>query len=179
MRKHKVVTIDAEGRDKGKSFLILEKSAFDAERWAVRALLALSKAGVEVPDAVTQVGAMGILAMGFDAFRMMDFEDAEPLLEEMLTCIHFVPDPNSKDPMTGRPVTRALMLPTAANDGDIEEVSTLLRLRGEALELHLGFSVTVALSKLADMAMKRNSSQPGSPTSQPDAAPPSPQEEPA
>lgn len=165
MRKHKVVTIEAEGRDKGKSFLVLEKDAYETERWAVRALLALSKAGVEVPEEALQAGALGILAMGLDAFRQMRFEDAEPLLAEMLGCIHFVIDPNAKDPMTGRPVTRALLMPTAANDGDIEEVTTLLKLRGEALELHLGFSVAAVLSRLAAMVMNQNSSPPASQTS--------------
>ena len=174
MRKHKVVTIEAEGRDKGKSFLILEKSAFDAERWAIRALLALSKAGVEVPDEAMQAGALGILAMGLDAFRMMDFEDAEPLLEEMLACVHFVPNPADKDPMTGRPMTRSLMQPTEANDGDIEEVSTLLKLRGEALELHLGFSVAAVLFNMVEMAARISSLQ-NSSTSPPAADQPSPQ----
>ena len=171
MRKHKVVTIEAEGRDKGKSFLILEKSAFDAERWAIRALLALSKAGVEVPEDVLRAGAFGVFATGLDAFRMMDFKDAEPLLEEMMECVHFVPNPSDNDPMTGRPMTRSLMQPTSANDGDIEEISTLFTLRSEALELHLGFSPAVMLSNMATMAARisslRSSSTPPQAADQP------------
>lgn len=177
-RKHKIVTIDAEGRDKGKSFLIVEKSAWDSEKWATRALLTLSKAGVEVPDDVMQAGAIGLLAIGLDAFRQLSFEEAEPLLAEMVTCIHFVPDAATKDPMTGRPMTRGLIMPTEVNDGDIEEVPTLLKLRAEALELHVGFSISAAISTLMAMTA-RNSSRPRTQTSLDPAEPSSEPVEPA
>ena len=148
MRKHKVVTIDAEGRDRGKNFLLVEKSAWDVERWAARAMFALSRSGAEVPDEVMRAGALGILAAGLEAFKRMPFEDAEPLLDEMLTCISFVPDPSVKDPMSGMPGTRPLMRGDDFNDGDIAEVATLLKLRAEVLELHLGFSIAATASAL-------------------------------
>lgn len=152
MRQHKVVTIVTEGRDKGKSFLLVEKSAFEAEKWATRALMALSRAGVEVDDDAIGAGSLGILLAGLDAFKALPFDEAEPLLDEMLTCISFVPDTGSIDPNSGRPFCRALMRGDDYNDGDIAEVSTLLKLRSEVLELHLGFSVTAALSNLAAAA---------------------------
>lgn len=148
MRKHKVVTIDAEGRDKGKSFLLIEKDTYSAEKWAARALSALSRAGVEVPDQALSAGALGILAIGLDAFKQVPFEHVEPLMDEMMTCIHFVPDPSLIDPASNRPRTRALMRGDEVNDGDIAEVPTLLRLRSEVLELHLGFSIAAVLSTL-------------------------------
>lgn len=165
MRKHKIVTIDNEGRDKGKSFLVIEKPSYEAELWGIRAMLALGRAGVEVPDEVMQAGAMGLLAIGMQAFQKMAFEDAQPLLAEMMPCISYVPDVTRADPMTGKPYTRPLQHPTDANDGDIEEVSTILKLRGEVLELHLGFSVAAILSNLAAMAAARSSSQSDTPTS--------------
>jgi hypothetical protein len=61
------------------------------------------------------------------------------------------------------------MLGDDINDGDIEEVRTLLLLRGEVLELHLGFSITAALSGLS--AAVRNSSPPTTRTSRPSSAP--------
>lgn len=176
MRKHAVVTIEAEGRDKGKSFLLIEKSSWDAEKWAMRALLSLSRAGVEVPDDAFQAGMLGLISVGLDAFRRLPFEDAEPLLDEMLTCIHYVPDPSAKDQMTGRPISRGLMMPTAANDGDIEEVTTILKLRSEALELHLGFSIAAVISNLMAMTA-RGSSQPSSQMSPEPAEPSSEPEE--
>lgn len=164
MRKHKVVTIAADGRDAGKSFLLVEKSAYEAEKWATRALLALSQAGVEVPDDAARSGALGILLAGLEAFKALPFDAAEPLLDEMLTCIAFVPDPNKIDPQTERPIYRALMRGDDFNDGDIAEVATLLKLRSEVLELHLGFSMTAALSNLA-AAAGMGSSQQTTPTS--------------
>lgn len=144
MRKTKIVTIDAEGRDKGKSFLITEFPAMRVEKWAARCLLALSRAGVEVPDEAVDAGAIAILSAGLNAFRQMAFDDAEPLLDEMLECVQFVGDPNGlKDQVTGLP----LGVRTLQGD-DIEEVATLLRLRGEVFELHVGFSLGAALSTL-------------------------------
>ncbi|WP_205525180.1 hypothetical protein [Novosphingobium sp. THN1] len=148
-RKFKVITIAAEGRDRGKSFLIVEKSAYDAEKWATRAMLALSRAGATVDEDAIASGALGILATGLDAFRVLPFDEAEPLLDEMMTCVHFVPDPAKVDAMSGRPVTRPLMLPDDFNDGDIEEVATLIQVREEVLSLHLGFSLAAVLSSMA------------------------------
>jgi hypothetical protein len=148
-RKTKIITIGAEGRDQGKSFLIVEKSAYDAEKWATRAMLTLSRAGASVDDDAIASGALGILASGLDAFRMLPFEDAEPLLDEMMSCIHFVPDPAVVDQMSGRPVTRPLMRPDDFNDGDVAEVATLIQLREEVLSLHLGFSLAAVLSSMA------------------------------
>lgn len=50
-RKTKLVTIAAEGRDKGKCFLIREMPAMQSEKWAIRAILALGRADAEVEDA--------------------------------------------------------------------------------------------------------------------------------
>ena len=152
MRKHKTVVIEADGRDQGKTFLIVEKSAYDAERWATRALMALSRAGVEVGDETIRSGAVGILIAGLEAFKALPFEEAEPLLDEMLGCITFVPDPNKIDPNSGRPLSRPVMRGDDLNDGDIADVATLLKLRSEVLELHLGFSIAAALSNLAALA---------------------------
>lgn len=165
MRKHKTMVIDAEGRDKGKAFLIVERSAYDAEKWATRSLMALGRSGIDVPPEALQAGALGLLLVGVEAFKRMPFEDAEPLLDEMLECVSFVPDPGKVDPSTGRPFSRPLM---RGDDGDIEEISTLLKLRSEVLQLHLGFSLTATLSDLA--AMAATSSQPATSTSPQPAA---------
>lgn len=163
MRKHKTITITA-GRDEGKSFLIVEKSAFEAEKWATRALMALSQSGAQVADDAIRAGAVGILIAGLDAFKALPFDLAEPLLDEMMGCISFVPDVSKVNPETQRPITRPLMLGDDHNDGDIEDVATLLKLRSEVLELHLGFSITAALSNLAAVA-GIGSNQRTSPTS--------------
>lgn len=177
MRKHVVIKIEAEGRDQGKSFLIVEKSAYDAERWATRALMALGRSGIDVPQEAMQAGALGLLLVGIEAFKRMPFEDAEPLLDEMLTCIAFVPDPDKIDPNSGRPLSRPLLRGDDFNDGDIADVATLLTLRTEVLQVHLGFSLAATLSNLAAAAQTLN--RPATSTSPQPAAPSSDQAAPA
>lgn len=123
-RKTATVKIDAQGRDFGKTFVITELSAFAAEEWAGRALFAMLNAGVQIPDNVAKGGLAGVAALGIGALTKMSFESAKPLLDEMLTCVQIQPSPK---------VTRAWI------EDDIEEVSTLLTLRKEVLNLHMGF----------------------------------------
>lgn len=158
MRKSTVVTITAEGRDRGKQFLITEMSAMETEAWAARALLALGRSGMEISDEAIEVGAAAALvAAGISSFRRLAFDDAEPLLREMMQCVTLIPDPTKTDPATGRAMSRALI------PDDIEEVSTLLKLRGEVLDLHLGFSVAAALSSwVADYRAPQASATPTS-----------------
>lgn len=127
-RKTIDVTISEEGRDQGKTFQIREMSAMRAERWAMRALLAVGRSGADLPEGIAAGGMRSIAMIGIQAIMQMDFADAEPLLDEMLECVFVKPNP--KDPNVVRP----LMV-----DDDIEEVATLLRLRQEILELHTGF----------------------------------------
>jgi hypothetical protein len=128
-RKEIIITIDDDGRDRGKAFTIRELSAMKAERWAARALLALMHSGIDVPEDVADAGFAGIAAIGVRAFAGVDFAEAEPLMAEMLTCCQIIPDPSR--PQVHRPII----------EDDIEEVATLLRLREEILSLHLGFSI--------------------------------------
>ncbi|WP_311271085.1 hypothetical protein [Sphingobium sp. WCS2017Hpa-17] len=149
-RKQKIVTIEAEGRDRGKSFLILEKSAWDQERWAMRLLLALGKAGVDIPDDALTAGVVGIMAAGITSLSRLTPDDAEPLMDEMMGCVSIIPDLSRRDPAnTEMPITRSILRGGSQGEGDIEEFATLLRLRAEVAELHVGFSVPAALSTLA------------------------------
>ena len=136
MRRTNVVTIESEGRDKGKTFLLTEMSASQAEKWAARALLALLKSGVHVPDEVASTGIAGLATIAIQAFGGISWELAEPLLDEMMNCVQIKPDPRNPN------VIRALI------EDDVEEVTTRLLLRKELLELHLGFSLAAKLSTL-------------------------------
>ncbi len=129
------VTITEEGRDKGKRFRLTEMPASQAERWAMRALLAFAKAGVPMPDDMRGAGFAAVAAMGYESLALLDFEDVAPLLDEMMRCVQVQPDPNNRD------VVRDLI------EDDIEEVRTRMRLRKEVLELHLGFSMAAELSR--------------------------------
>lgn len=141
-RKTKDVTITLDNRDNGKVFRLTEMPAVQAEKWAARALLAMSRSGVEIPEEAMTAGAATLLAAGLRSFTSMAFEDAETLLDEMFACIQSVHGP----------VARALI------EDDIEEVTTRLFLRGEVIEIHTGFSVTASLSKLGAAAKEANGS---------------------
>lgn len=130
-RKTATVTISAEGRDKGKVFVLTELSAYEAEDWAGRALFALMNAGVEIPDNIAEGGLAGVAAMGFKAITKLPFDSAKPLLDKMMECVQIQPSPT---------VTRALI------PDDIEEVATLLQLRKQVLGLHMDFSMAAAPS---------------------------------
>lgn len=140
MRKVATVVIAADNRDKGKTFVITEMPASRAEKWATRALIAISRAGVDMPDDIAAAGMAGLAVVGFQAITRVAFADAEPLLDEMMACAVFVPNP--AQPLVFRDI----------REDDVEEVSTLAKLRDEVVHLHTGFSPAAELSRLATAA---------------------------
>lgn len=140
MRKKEIVAVPklGGGRDDGKTFMIDEMSAAQAEKWALRMFIALKGTSAAVPDDVARFGMVGVAIRGLNAFLAADvrFVDIEPLLDDMLTCVRIVRDPHHPD------VATALM------SDDIEEVQTRVWLRGEVLRVHTGFSVAEAFSLL-------------------------------
>ncbi|HEX2753720.1 MAG TPA: hypothetical protein VHP34_11570 [Alphaproteobacteria bacterium] len=125
MRKEIDITISDDGRDFGKVFHIREMPASQAEKWAFRALMAVGKSGVELPDGFAQGGMKNVAILGVYAVMRMNFDDAEPLLDELMGCVSIRP---SKDVI--RPVI----------EEDIDEVATRIKLKQSVLELHTGFS---------------------------------------
>lgn len=145
MRKTQIVAIGPEGgRDAGKSFLLTEMAARPAEKWATRAFLALSRAGIDIPEDIAQQGIAGLAIVGFKMLGGMSFQDAEPLLDEMMACVQFLPNPATLQP---RP-----LVDNGTEGDDIEEVQTRIRLRAEVFTLHTGFTFADAGSKLTSMA---------------------------
>lgn len=149
-RKTKLVTLD-KGRDAGKQFLITEMDAFRAEKWAQRAMLALTRAGAEIPRDIAQSGMAGLAVAGLQALQGLSFEDVEPLLDEMFSCVQCVPD--RKNAAFVRPVI------LEGEGADIEEVMSLITLRQEVFALHVDFFFNAAASKSTskDMAPKTKS----------------------
>jgi hypothetical protein len=131
-RKLSAVTITSEGRDKGKQFLLTEMPATRAEKWALRVFLALAKSGVEVPDDVASMGMAGIAMIGLRSLSGVSFDLAEPLLDEMMTCVQVVPDATRPE------IVRKLV------ESDTEEITTIFKLRQEVLALHVDFSSLAA-----------------------------------
>lgn len=132
MRKTARVTISAEGRDKGKSFVLTEMPADQAERWAIRALLALAQSGAAISEDAMHAGMAGIAAMGIQALGGVRWEQLEPLLDEMFACIQY-------ESAGGKAKLLTEILP--GGNSQIEEVATRMTLRFALWELHVGFSL--------------------------------------
>lgn len=135
-RKSTVVEIAADGRDKGKRFLLTEMSATQAEKFAAKVLFAAGQSGAQIPDDVVAAGFAGLASIGLRAFAGIPFHIAEGLMDEMMACVQMMPDPAHPQ------VTRPLI------EDDIEEIGTRVKLREELVTLHTGFSIAAYLSTL-------------------------------
>lgn len=124
MRKTQIVTADC-GRDKGKVFKITELSAFEAHDWLAKAFFAVMNAGNEISQEVAAQGISGLISLGFDSLRKVRYEDAEPLIKVLQSCIVILPDHKNKQ------IERPLI------DSDIEEYITLVQLEKQVFDLHL------------------------------------------
>ena len=122
-RRTDLVTITAEGRDKGRTYLITEMSAFQAEDLAVRVLLALANAGVDTPDAGS--GMAGLAVSGMEALKKLPYATAKPIMDEIRGFMQYQHKPGQA--------------PMPLDDTNVEEVTTLFELRKRFLFLHLGF----------------------------------------
>lgn len=130
MRKTTQVKIGQDGgRDAGKLYLITEMPSAKSESWAMRALMALLRGGGAIPQELVRHGMAGLAEVGMAGLASLQWEDAEPLLAEMMDCVQIIPDPKSPN------VVRSC----SEEFGDIEEVSTRLKLRAEVWKLHMDF----------------------------------------
>lgn len=138
-RKTKTVIITRDGRDKGKQFELTEMPAARAEKWAARFLFAVGK-GVQIDDDIASRGIAGVAEIGLNVLSSINPDEAMTLLDEMIACAQFVPDP--EHPHVTHPI----------GEDDIDEVTTLAYLRAEIFELHTGFSFADMVSKGKAMA---------------------------
>lgn len=145
------------GRDAGRQYLITEMSASQGEKWAVRAVLALGRSGITVPEGFEALGMEGfatlIASLGMRALFSLQFADAEPLLDEMMACVRFIPEGGS----AGQAI--------ALHETHVEEVQTRLQLRNEVVALHVGFSLAERLRTLAESARTTRETTPRTGTS--------------
>lgn len=121
--KTKTVTIE-KGRDKGKKFEITEMPVAKIDNWAMRVLLALAGAGVEVAEA--NEGMKGLAKVAFAALGKIPPAIAIPLMDELLECVQFVPNGGSP-----RPLDLEL--------GDVQDFTSIWILRKEVFNLHIDF----------------------------------------
>lgn len=129
-----IYTVNDENRDRGKTFVLTELPASQAEAWAMRALLALMAGGVNMPDGFEKLGMAAMAELGIKALSGLQWQIAKPLLDEMWECVRIMPDPKNAK------IIRNLI------EEDIEEISTRVKLRAEVWKLHAGFLKAVAPS---------------------------------
>lgn len=123
--KTKQITIE-HGRDKGRVFLITEMSAAHADNWAMRALIALANGGVDLGDLSPQQGMIGMVRVALDALGRLKADDTIPLLNELLDCVQIIPEGGQPRPLN-------------MDFNDVEDFTTLWRLRKEVFALHTDF----------------------------------------
>jgi hypothetical protein len=93
--------------------------------------LALTKSGQDInPAAGGGMAAIAVAAL--QGLQHLQFDDADPLMMELMDCVRFVPDP--KHPET----TRELVQLDSDGD-DIEEIETRIILKQRILNLHTDF----------------------------------------
>lgn len=125
-------TEQGDGRDFGKVFVLTEMPASRAESWAMKVILALIDGGVELPAGFEKMGMAGMAEVGIRALSGLKWEVAEPLLDEMWSCVQIMPDSSKPH------IVRNLI------EEDIEEIMTRIKIRAEIWKLHTGFLKTVA-----------------------------------
>lgn len=128
MLKSIKVTVSKAGRDNGKIFIITEAPVAKQEDFALRVFFAALNAGAEIPEGVAGMGIPGLIEMGYKGLSLIPYEKMKPLLDEMMVCVTYQPDPTKPEMVRG-----------LGYDGDIEEISTMLFLRKEIFNLHTGF----------------------------------------
>lgn len=121
--KTKQITIE-KGRDIGKKFIITEMPAAKIDNWAMRVLLALAGAGIDIAEA--KEGMVGLARVAFGALGNIPHDVALPLLDELLSCVEIVPQGGSPRPLD-------------LDLGDIEDFTNLWAFRKEVFNLHVDF----------------------------------------
>lgn len=124
------IPIPTEGqrpnRDAGRRYLLEEMPVLKAEKWARRAIGAMSRQDLDVREEMKKLGFLGFYLLGLQALAGGDMDAVDGLMEEMLPCIKIY-----ESDTFARPV---------GADGDFWELSTVYQLRKELIELHMGFT---------------------------------------
>ena len=126
-RRQTTYTIEG-GRDNGKTFLLTEMPADQAEQFAWKVACAAFNGGMGIPYDLLKSGWAGLAHIGPGLLTAIPYDALKPLLDDMLQCVQIIPEPSR--PGTTRPFDYA----------DIEEATTLLALRAEVFKLHVNFS---------------------------------------
>lgn len=131
--KESIITL--KDGDQELTFRVRQMPATKLESWIIRAALLIGGvAGSDMPglDGIRDGREAGSYIMGnlkglLPRLGQLDYEKAKPLMDELLACCWRKIDRHEQQ-----------CLPENVDDF-IQDVSTLLKLRGEALKINLGF----------------------------------------
>ncbi len=142
-----------QGRDAGKTFVITEMPADQAERWALRAGFAIANAGVKVPDGVLDSGMAGLASLAhvlvwcIRSLQGLHYNAVEDLLDDLMGCVQFQPPGTGPE---GAPLPPVQLF--KGENSQVEEIRTWFWLKVEAFQCHVDFSLADALSSFQKTA---------------------------
>lgn len=152
-RKVEHVVIEAEGRDKGKTFILTEMPAIAGERWATQALSLMSNAGQTVPRGAADAGMAGLATVALGALPSLKALQ-DPSLDAWWDTVQYQHAPNQMPQK---------LFPGAACQ--IEEISTVGQLRMKVLEMHVGFFLPASPSTTESSSLAAATHSSATPTS--------------
>jgi len=149
-RREKIITIQKEGRDKGKVFKIIEMPPLQGEFWGLKALQALAQTDVNLPEnffampmaSLANIGNPNLHEEGkeengkisfvqklIDAFKKLPIDTMRVLNDEIMEYVKYIPNPK----------TPSYVQELSVDENSIEEISTYLLIQKELVVLNLGF----------------------------------------
>lgn len=130
--EEKIIQI-TEGRDAGKTFLVMEMPCSKAEKWFARALCAMLPGDIpaDVRDLAKTSSAAAFMRVMQAGLHSLKWETAEPLYDDLLPQIYVLPKGSAE---------ARIQLKASNIDAHVQDFATMYRLRGAVLELSLGFS---------------------------------------
>lgn len=144
MARHtRTITIEDEGRDKGKVFILTEMPATAAEKWATQVGYLLSQAGISEGAKAQESGMAGLASIPLESVASLKALQ-DPSLDAWWECVRYQ--------------HRADQMPQPILQGEacqIEEIATVQRLRIAVLELHVGFFSAESASTSVSSSTRR------------------------
>ena len=129
--REKIITIEADGEDKGKRFRIRRMNAIDGDRWGCHCIKALVEAGKNIHGLNPDDGLAGVAAMGIELLNNMARDQMDDLNDRLMECVKFLP--NDKDDSI------EIDWKHAGNTGQFTDLKTPGVIRSEAFSLHVDF----------------------------------------
>ncbi|HFR9155110.1 hypothetical protein [Yersinia enterocolitica] len=127
-RKQITYTVEDEGRDKGKEFIITEMSAWDAEELSEEIYRAMGHGEFNsLPADVVAMGVAGLATVGISVLAAAPASVSRPISDRILSTVEIVITNEGKD------INRAI------KPIDFEEISTIRTLKDKVFELNFGF----------------------------------------